>query len=121
MNKPYKQIYGGPRRHVQVWIEHNGPVPEGFYVDHIDNDPTNDDISNLRLARPHENSWNSKAPSSNKTGLKGLSWDKSRERWRGAVKTLGKQESFRSADLFEVCCWIISKRRERHGQFARIG
>ena len=30
-----------------VWVWHNGPVPEGMQIDHIDEDKTNDRIENL--------------------------------------------------------------------------
>lgn len=37
-----------PRRlHIDVWEAHNGPVPVGHHVHHIDGDRFNNDISNL--------------------------------------------------------------------------
>lgn len=53
-----------------MWEAANGPIPDGYYIDHIDGNPLNDDLSNLRLALPKENSWNMKTPKSNTTGLK---------------------------------------------------
>lgn len=120
MRKSYKQFYKAPRRHIQVWEAANGPIPEGYYVDHIDGNPLNDDLSNLRLAKPMENSWNTKTYSTNKTGLKGLSWRPQREVWRGAIIANGKQYTFQSKDLLEVAAWIFRTRRELHGQFARF-
>ncbi|WEU68260.1 homing endonuclease [Escherichia phage vB_Ec_Tarrare] len=120
MRKLYKQFYKAPRRHIQVWEAANGPIPKGYYVDHIDGNPLNDDINNLRLALPKENSRNSKTYSTNKSGLKGLSWRKDRETWRGTVMADGKQYSFTSKDLLEVASWIYRTRRELHGQFARF-
>lgn len=37
------------RAHVYVWEKHNGKVPEGFSVHHLDKNPKNNDISNLAL------------------------------------------------------------------------
>ena len=37
----------GHRLHKDVWEFHNGPVPEGFHVHHIDGDTTNNSIENL--------------------------------------------------------------------------
>lgn len=37
------------RMHVYVWEFYNGPVPEGYHVHHIDEDKSNNDISNLKL------------------------------------------------------------------------
>lgn len=120
MNKPYKQFYQAPRRHIQVWVAANGPIPEGYYIDHIDGNPLNDDLSNLRLALPKENSRNAKTSKANKSGLKGLSWRDDRQSWRGAVMADGKQYTTTSKDLLEVVAWIYRTRRELHGQFARF-
>lgn len=120
MRKSYKQFYKAPRRHIQVWEAANGPIPKGYYIDHIDANPLNDALDNLRLALPKENSWNMKTPKSNTSGLKGLSWSKEREMWRGTVTAEGKQHNFRSRDLLEVVAWIYRTRRELHGQFARF-
>ncbi|WQZ01618.1 NHN endonuclease [Klebsiella phage Adeo] len=120
MRKSYKQYYKGPRGHIRVWEAANGPIPDGYYIDHIDGNPLNDELSNLRLALPKENSWNMRTPKSNKTGLKGLSWKASHEVWRGAILKEGKQYSKTSKDLLEVVAWIYRTRRELHGQFARF-
>lgn len=37
-----------------VWEKHNGPIPKGMKVLHIDGDQLNDDISNLRLVTAGE-------------------------------------------------------------------
>lgn len=38
-----------PWAHRWVWININGPIPEGMDVHHIDEDKSNNDISNLKL------------------------------------------------------------------------
>lgn len=35
------------RLHIYVWEKHNGRVPEGYDVHHIDHDPSNNEIDNL--------------------------------------------------------------------------
>lgn len=121
MDKPksYYQKYKGPRLHVQVWEAQHGPVPKGFFVDHINGDIHDNRIENLRLATPAQNACNAKLSKANTTGLKGLSWRPERGCFRGAVKSEGRQHSF-SGDLFEVACWLFTKRRELHGDFARM-
>ena len=44
------------RIHRVVWISKNGIVPEGYCIDHINNDKTDNRISNLQLLTPQENS-----------------------------------------------------------------
>ena len=43
-------VDGKPHRirlHTYVWEKHNGPVPEGYDIHHIDHDKSNNDIENL--------------------------------------------------------------------------
>ena len=41
--------------HNLVWIKHYGAIPEDLYVDHIDDDPSNNCIENLQLLTTSEN------------------------------------------------------------------
>ena len=43
------------RLHSVVWITHNGEVPEGMELDHIDGDKSNNSILNLRLVTHAQN------------------------------------------------------------------
>lgn len=56
--------------HRLIWIWHNGPIPEGYFIDHIDRNNTNNKIENLRIATPAQNSWNQTGrPSQKKSKL----------------------------------------------------
>lgn len=44
--------------HRWVWLTEVGDIPEGMLIDHIDGDPHNNDITNLRLATPQQNNAN---------------------------------------------------------------
>ncbi|HBL5176781.1 TPA: HNH endonuclease, partial [Enterobacter hormaechei] len=44
--------------HRLVWALSNGAIPDGYYIDHIDNNPANNHPYNLRLATPMQNAWN---------------------------------------------------------------
>lgn len=116
--KSYLQRYKAPRVHVQVWVDANGAIPKGFVVDHKDGNIHNNDLSNLRIASVAQNIANSKLSVDNRTGLKGLSWDAARHRYRGSIKAGGKQYTTRG-DLFEVACWLFTERGRLHGEFAR--
>ena len=40
--------------HCIIWEKHNGPIPYGMFVHHIDGDKTNNTIDNLSLVTPLE-------------------------------------------------------------------
>lgn len=44
----------GKRLHRAVWEHHNGPIPKGYHVHHMDGDRSNNSIENLTLLEGHE-------------------------------------------------------------------
>ena len=55
--------------HRIIWEMHNGKIPDGMQIDHIDHNKTNDKIDNLRLVTPKENNHNMKFRVTNKSCL----------------------------------------------------
>jgi len=56
-NNPAHRRYfarAGKRLHRAVWEYHNGAIPQGMHVHHIDGDTTNNDISNLECITRRE-------------------------------------------------------------------
>ena len=53
-----KPIYNGKRilLHRYVWIKHNGKIPKGYVVHHIDENKDNNDMSNFELMTNYEHS-----------------------------------------------------------------
>lgn len=41
----------GRRLHREVWMHHNGDIPKGFHVHHLDGDRSHNDVENLTLLR----------------------------------------------------------------------
>ena len=58
--------------HRVVYILCNGEIPEGMVIDHIDGDPFNNKINNLRAVTKKINARNTKLSSANTSGVKGV-------------------------------------------------
>lgn len=59
--------------HRIVWEMHNGVVPKGMDIDHINRDPWDNRPSNLRVCTRAQNCWNTTKRPSNTSGYKGVS------------------------------------------------
>ena len=111
------KIYGA---HRLAWLYVYGKWPDG-YVDHINGDPTDNRISNLRDSTQSQNLCNSKLPITNKTGVKGVSWDSERKQWFAKIHYQKRQYALGRYDDFDIACEVVKKKRlELHGSFARF-
>lgn len=59
-------------------------------IDHIDNDPTNNNVLNLRWATSQENGMNKQKNINNKSGMKGVSYNKDNDKWNAQIMKKGK-------------------------------
>ena len=60
-------------------------------VDHIDNDKINNNINNLRWATKNEQQMNTRIAKNNTTGVKGVLWNKSNNKWKAVITMNGKK------------------------------
>lgn len=77
------------RRHIYMHREILN-APDGVEVDHVDGNGLNNTRKNLRLCTRSQNMMNRRASSSNISGFKGVSWDKSRNNYLSKIKVKGK-------------------------------
>lgn len=87
---------------------HYGPIPRSFVIDHVDGDPTNNRLKNLRLATFQQNMRNSHVAKNNNSGFKGVSLNKKSGRYVSYVN-LNNQHihlgSFETAEeAYEARC-----------------
>lgn len=59
------------------------------FVDHINNNRSDNDLINLRWATNTENQQNSKLSSKNTSGYKGVCFDKSCNKWKASIRIDG--------------------------------
>lgn len=96
-----------------------GKDPEGE-IDHKDMDKTNNRFSNLRDATHGQNQHNTRIRKDNKTGFKGVTYDKLSKRYVAEIRLNNKRvykEFFDTAeDAYRSRCEMTIK---FHGEFAR--
>lgn len=66
---------------------------ENLYVDHIDNNPLNNIITNLRITTRTQNQINHDIQSNNTSGFTGVTWDNERNKWQARIKYKDKNIS----------------------------
>ena len=108
--------------HRLVWTYHNGYLPEGSFLDHINGNPKDNRIENLRLATPHQNQCNSKKRIDNTSGVKGVHWDRVTGKWKTQLSIGGKRKCFGSFYDLELAELVINEAREKyHKLYANYG
>ena len=107
--------------HRLAWLYANGSWPENE-IDHINNDPTDNRLANLRCATRAKNQCNVRLLSRNKSGVKGVSWDSISGKWVARICHDGKYLNI--GRFYSICSaeQAIKAARERlHGEFANHG
>ena len=105
--------------HRLVWTLHFGAIPDGYVIDHINGDPLDNRIENLRAVTRSLNQRNARRPKHNKSGIVGVY--STPRGWVAAItlnnrfKFLGRFKRFEDA----VAC--RANANERYGFHANHG
>ena len=83
-----KKYYG---LHRIIWMWHYGDIPKGMHIDHLDGNPSNNFIENLRCCTPQENEWNKP--------MDGVNFESGK--WRARFKENGKCHHIGMFNTFE--------------------
>ncbi len=124
MINKYKSIKVGGiayRAHRIAFAIYYGYWPIGF-IDHINGNPSDNRIENLRDVTRKENTLNCRIGKNNKTGCIGVWWDTKKNMWVSSIKFNYQQIYLgRFVSLFEAVCVRKSKEiefgfHENHGR-----
>ena len=106
--------------HRLIFLIHNGYLPD--ILDHIDNNPLNNKIENLREVTLIQNAQNSKLGKDNTSGIKNVSWNKVKDKWVVHIRINRKKKNLGYYADIELAELIAIEAREKyHGTFANHG
>lgn len=106
--------------HRLAFLYMTGSIPE--FVDHINGIRDDNRWENLRPANIKQNGWNRKINSNNKSGYKGVHFQKCSGKWVGQVRVGDKKVrvgTFNSAE--EAAKEVMLAREKYHGEFCNHG
>jgi hypothetical protein len=110
-NKKYKI-------HRLIFLMHYGYLPKE--IDHIDGNPANNKIENLREATRQQNCCNTKLKKLNTSGVKNVHLHKPTNKWLVQLMVNGKKKYFGLYDDLELADLVATEARDKYfGEFAR--
>jgi hypothetical protein len=106
--------------HRIIFAMHHGFMPE--FIDHIDGNPSNNLIENLRECNLSQNQYNSKLRTDNKSGIKGVCWKKKANKWQVRLAINGKIKYFGEYFDIKVAKFVAETMRHKyHKEFTNHG
>lgn len=106
--------------HNLIYMYHYGNIAQDLVIDHIDGNPTNNRIENLRAVTLGQNLCNRKKPKHNKSGIKGVCYHKKSGKWAvGITYNKKKYHGGLFDTLQEAEIRIKALREEIHGEYTR--
>ena len=117
----HRNIYIGENYTTGIFHRELLGLQDGEIRDHRNGNGLDNRISNLRPATITENNCNQIIRKDNISGVKGVSWDKTYDKWVARIKYKGKTYQKYFADKNDAEEWVRAKREELHKDFANHG
>ena len=103
---------------VSYIIQSKNNIDENTIIDHIDGNPRNNHITNLRIATLSQNSMNAKKRENKTISIKGIDWNKSSNRFRARVCVNGVRHTKYYDNLLDAVASIFRMRNKYNGEFS---
>jgi len=100
------------KNHRLIFLMQHGYVPN--IIDHVDGNPLNNKIENLRPATISQNAMNAKVYCTNKSGVQNVSWHKKAKKWEVKLQIKGKRIHFGAFDDIELAVAVAKAIRNKH-------
>jgi hypothetical protein len=106
--------------HRIVWLLKKKKIDADLEIDHINRNPLDNRIENLRLETKSRNMQNRKKCSRNTSGVKGVYWDKFHNKYVAQLRCNGVKICLGHYDtLKEAQKVVVEARKKYHGEFGR--
>lgn len=107
------------RLHRLIWIYHNGDIPDNMVIDHINGDVEDNRIENLQILTHTQNLHKQKLSKNNKSGFKGVSFNKRRNQWVARIACNNKKIYIGEfSDIKDAAIAYDNAAKELHGEYA---
>jgi hypothetical protein len=102
-------------------LKRAGKEITGPQVDHINGSKLDNRNCNIRTCTASQNGCNMPAVSNSASGYRGVTWDKSRGKWKVGIKLNGRHVLQKRSDSLEEALKIRSEAAKKfHGEFANV-
>lgn len=105
--------------HRLAWLFDNGEWPRE-QIDHINGDRADNRIANLRQCNQSQNNANARKRRDNRSGFKGVCWDKKKRKWKAEAAVDGRRKFLgyfiNPLDAHAAYCLVT---QAHYGEFAR--
>lgn len=117
----YLVVYVNNKRrrvHNIIWEMIEGPIPEGFEIDHRNGLRADNRRNNMRLSTRTQNNYNHPVRSDNTSGFRGVSWHGQNQNWTVRIKDGDRYRTLGSyATPEEASAIYEAEARRIHGEF----
>lgn len=112
-----KRMYAA---HRLAWLHVHGLWPHD-QIDHINGDRGDNRIANLRIATGSQNCRNTTCHRDNRSGVKGVTFEKRRRKWKAQILVSGRHRNLGCFDRIEDAASAYrAAAREHFGEFAGV-